>query len=188
MLSETRKRIEKSGQTVPEEQIQQQAAIGATFAKFSPLLAVVFTPVVYVILAGIFALGLMFIQAKTSFKKILSVVAWSSAATGLVALLVTVAVLFVRDPAEIRNLNPSEFGNIVPSNIGAFLSSDTAAVIRSIASSLDVFTLWWLILLSIGFAAIAGSRKITSGKTGAMVFGFWLVFVALKAVWAAAFG
>ncbi|HSO75762.1 MAG TPA: YIP1 family protein, partial [Blastocatellia bacterium] len=188
MVSETRKRVEKSGQSLTEEQIQQQAAIGATFAKFAPLLAVVFTPIIYLILAGIFALGLMFIQAKTTFKKVLSVVAWSGAATGIVALLVTVAVLFVRDPAELRNLNPSEFGNIVPSNIGAFLSSDTAAAIRSVASSLDVFTLWWLILLSIGFAAIAGSRKITSSKTGAMVFGFWLVFVVLKVAWAAAFG
>lgn len=188
MLSETRKRVQKSGQTVSEEQIQQQASIGAMFAKFSPLLAVVFMPVFYVVLAGIFALGLMFIQAKTTFKKILSVISWSGAATGIVGLLVTVAVLFVRDPAEIRNLNPSEFGNIVPSNIGAFLSSDTSAVIRSIASSLDVFTIWWLILLSMGFAAIAGSRKITSGKTGAMVFGFWLVFVLLKVGWAAAFG
>lgn len=188
MISETRKRVQKSGQTVSEDQIRQQAAIGATFAKFAPLLGVIFTPIIYVVLAGIFALGLMFIQAKTTFKKVLSVVAWSSAATGIVGLLVTVAVLLVRDPAEIRNLNPSEFGSIVPSNIGAFLSSDTAAAIRSIASSIDVFTLWWLILLSIGFAAIAGSRKITSSKTGAMVFGFWLVFVLLKVGWATAFG
>lgn len=188
MLSETRKRVQKSGQTLTEDQIQQQASIGATFAKFTPVLAVVFMPIFYVILAGIFALGLMFIQAKTTFKKILSVISWSGAATGIVGLLVTVAVLFVRDPAEIRNLNPSEFSNLVPSNIGAFLSSDTSAVIRSVAGSLDVFTLWWLILLSMGFAAIAGSRKITSGKTGAMVFGFWLVFVLLKVGWAAAFG
>lgn len=188
MVSETRKGLEKRGQSATEEQIQQQAAIGASFAKFSPLIAVVITPVVYVILAGIFALGMMFIQAKTSFKKILSVVVWSSAATGIVGLLVTVAVLMVRDPAEIRNLNSSEFGNIVPSNIGAFLSSDTSAAIRSFAGSFDVFTLWWLILLSIGFAAIAGSRKITSGKTGAMVFGFWVVFVVIKVALAAAFG
>jgi hypothetical protein len=53
---------------------------------------------------------------------------------------------------------------------------------------LDLFTIWWLILLSIGFAAIAGSRKITSSKTGVMIFGFWALFILVKVAWAAAFG
>ena len=188
MRTQTKKRLERSGQSVTEEQIQQQVAIGKTFAKFTPIIAVVGTPIFYLVLTGIFALGMMFIQAKSTFKKILSVVAWSGAATGIVGFVVTTAVLFVRDPAEIRTLDPSQFGTIVPSNLGAFLASDTSAIIRAIAGSFDLFTIWWLILLSIGFAAIAGSRKITSSKTGAMVFGFWALFIVVKVAWAAAFG
>jgi hypothetical protein len=45
-----------------------------------------------------------------------------------------------------------------------------------------------MILLCIGFAAIAGSRKITTGKAATVVFGFWAVFVLIKVGWAAAFG
>ena len=56
------------------------------------------------------------------------------------------------------------------------------------AGSLDIFTIWILILLSIGLASIAGSRKITTGKTATVVFGFWAVFVLIKVGWAAAFG
>ena len=168
--------------------MQQRVDIGKTIAKFTPLFAIIGAPIVYLILAGVFALGMMFIQAKTTFKRILSVVAWTSAATGIVGAVVNVAALMVRDPAELRTLDPSQFGTIVPTNLGAFLASDTSPVLRALASSLDVFTIWWLILLSIGFAAIAGSKKITSGKARAMVFGFWVIFVLCKVGWAAAFG
>ena len=186
--AQIKKQVDKSGQSITEEQMQQRVNIGKTFAKFTPLIAVVGAPIVYLVFAGIFALGMMFIQAKTTFKKVLSVVAWTSAATGIVSMIVTVAVLMVRDPAELRTLDPSQFGSIVPSNVGAFLASDMGAAIRALATSLDVFTIWWLILLSIGFAAIAGSKKITSSKTGVMVFGFWAIWVVVKVGWAALFG
>jgi hypothetical protein len=188
MRNQMKKRMERSNQSLTEEQMQQQISLGKSIAKFTPLIAAVFTPVFYVILAGIFALGLMFIQAKTTFKKILSAVAWSSAATGIVATIVTMASLMVRDEEGLRSIDPTQSAGIVPSNLAAFLPSDTSAVIKSVAGSLDIFSIWFLILLTIGFAAIAGSRKITTGKTATVVFGFWAVYVLLKVGWAAVFG
>jgi hypothetical protein len=188
MRTQIKKRMERTNQSLTEEQMQQQVAFGKTIAKFSPLIAVVVTPILYVILSGIFALGLMFIQAKTTFKKILSIVAWSFTATAIVQTIVTMASLMVRNEEGLRSIDPTQPAGIVPSNLAAFLPSETAAVIKSLAGSIDIFTIWFLILLTIGFAAIAGSRKITTGKTGTVVFGFWLVFVLIKLGWAAAFG
>jgi hypothetical protein len=186
--TQIKKSLEKSNQSLTDEQMQQRVDIGKKIAKFIPVIGAVFTPVFFLILAGIFALGLMFIQAKTTFKKILSVVAWSSAATSIVGTVVTMASLMVRDEESLHNMDPTQAGGIVPSNVAAFLPSGTSAVIKSVAGSLDIFSIWTMILLSIGFAAIAGSRKITTGKTATVVFGFWVVFVLLKAGWAAAFG
>lgn len=188
MRNQMKKQMERSNQSLTEDQMQQRVEVGKTIAKFSPIIAAVFTPIIYVILAGIFALGLMFIQAKTTFKKILSVVAWSGAAIGIVSTVVTMASLMVRDEESLRSIDPTQSAGIVPSNLAAFLSSNTSAAIKSVAGSLDIFTIWTLILLSIGFASIAGSRKITAGKTATVVFGFWLVFVLIKVGWAAAFG
>ncbi|HSE38564.1 MAG TPA: Yip1 family protein [Blastocatellia bacterium] len=188
MRNQIKKRMESSNQSLTEEQMQQQVNFAKGIAKFSPLIGAVVTPVFYVILAGIFALGLMFIQAKTTFKKILSVVAWSCAATAAVATIVTMASLMVRDEESLRSIDPTQSAGIVPSNLAAFLSSETPAVIKSLAGSIDVFTIWVLILLAIGFAAIAGARKITTRKTATVVFGFWAVYVLLKMGWAAAFG
>jgi hypothetical protein len=188
MRSQIKKRLERSNQSLTEEQMQQQVGFAKNIAKFSPIIAAVFTPIIYVICALIFMLGLIFIQAKTTFKKILSVVAWSFAATGIVATVVTMASLLVRDEEGLRSIDPTQSAGIVPSNLAAFLPSETSAVIKSLAGSLDIFTIWILILLSIGFASIAGSRKITTGKAATVVFGFWAVFVLIKLGWAAAFG
>jgi hypothetical protein len=186
--TQIKKRMEKSNQSLTEEQIQQQVNIGKTIAKFYPLIGAAFTPVIYLIVAGIFALGMMLIQAKTTFKKILSVVSWTFAAMGILSTIVMMASLMVRDEEGLRNIDPTQPSGIVPTNLAVFLASDASPVIKAIAGSLDVFSIWILILLSIGFAAIAGSRKITTGKAATVVFGFWLVFVVIKVGWAAMFG
>ena len=188
MRNQIKKRMERSNQSLTEEQMQQQVAFSKSIAKFFPIIGAIVTPIMYVILAGIFALGLMFIQAKTTFKKILSVVAWSSASIGIVATVVTMASLMVRDEEGLRSIDPTQSAGIVPSNLAAFLPATASPVIKSVAGSLDIFTIWILILLSIGFASIAGSRKIKAGNTATVVFGFWAVYVLLKIGWAAAFG
>ena len=186
--NQIKKRLERSNQSLTEEQMQQQVNIAKTIGKFFPIIGALFTPIIYVIVAGIFALGLMFIQAKTTFKKILSVVSWSYAAVGIVAAIVTMASLMVRDEESLRSIDPTQPAGIVPTNLAAFLPDNASAVVKSLAGSLDIFSIWILILLTIGFAAIAGSRKISAGKTGKLVFGFWALFVLAKAGWAAIFG
>jgi Yip1-like protein len=187
MRTQIKKGMERSGRELSEEQIQQQVTIAKKIQSFSPIIAVVFTPVFYVVLAGIFALGLLLIQAQTTFKKILSVVCWSNAAVGLIGVLVVIASLLIRDEESLRSIDPSQPAGIVPTNLGAFLPSDVSAPLKSIAASVDIFTIWLLILLTIGFAAIAGGRKITTSKTGRVVFGLWIIWVLVKAGFSAVF-
>lgn len=183
-----KKQAEKRNQQITDDQLNTQVKVATTFAKFAPVVVAIITPIFYLILAGIFALGLMMIQAKTTFKKILSVIGWSFAATSIVATLVTLASLMVRDEESLRSIDPTQAAGIVPTNLAAFLPAETSAVIKSFAGSIDIFTIWILILLTMGFAAIAGARKITNGKTATVVFGFWAVFVLIKVGWAAVFG
>jgi len=186
--TQIRKQVERSGQSIPEDQMQQRVNIGKTIAKYIPIIGAVFTPVVFVAIAGIFALCLMFVQAKTTFKKILSVVCWSWAATSVIQTVVTIASLMIKDEESLRSLDPTQAASIVPTSVASFLPSDTSAVIRAIAGSLDVFSIWYMILLAIGFAAIAGSRKIKTSTTGGVVFGIWVLLVLVKVGYAAAFG
>ena len=49
------------------------------------------------VLAAIFVVGMMLLEAQTTFKKVFSVVAWSSCALELVATIATVGVVLISD-------------------------------------------------------------------------------------------
>jgi len=76
--------------------------------------------------------------------------------------------------------------NFAPTNLGAFLNPmDTNKALYSIASSIDVITIWTLVLLGMGTAIVAGVKR-TSGYIA--VFGWWALFVLIGVGWAAAMG
>ncbi len=175
-----KKRDIQTNRTTPPEQAEQEVLFTKAIGKYFPLVAVVVTPIYCVILAGIFALALMLMQAKTTFKKILSVVLWSYAVTAVIQTVVMLASLLIKNREDLDQINPMDPGNIMATNVGAFMPSDISAPIKYIATSLDIFSIWFMILLTIGFAMIAGSRKITTGKAGAVVFGLWIVWLLVN--------
>jgi len=182
--AQVKKQAERSGQPIPEEQLQRQVDIGKKIATFTPAIVAIGVPIFAAILAGIFALGMILLQAKTTYKKLLSVVAWSFVSVGVVGLIVTIASLMVQDTSTLSGLEPDRWSTVVPTNLGALVDPGSPAL-RSLFAALDIFTIWRLVLFSIGFAAVAGSRKITSSKTATMVFGLWFVWILVSMGWAA---
>lgn len=165
-----------------------EIGMGLTIMKVWMIAAgAIFTPVVYLIVAGVFALGMMLLGAQTTFKKILSVVSWTYCAMSLIIYVVTSASVMLRDPESIKEINPQNIEQVSASNLGAIMPSDASPFLKSLAGSVDVFSFWTIALLSIGLAIIAGKRSIKTSTTGAMVVGFWLVYVIIKAALTAAF-
>jgi len=115
--------------------------------------------------------------AGIGLKRMMAIVAYGFLPLAIQTLL-SMLVLFLKDPEEFDLQNPLIF------NVGAFLSSDTPAALRALGSSIDLFSLWIIVLLAIGVSSAA--RKISFGKAFATVLFPWLLFVALKAAAAAA--
>lgn len=169
-----------ANRVTPPEQVERQVAIGKSIAYFSPVISIVGAPAACFALAGIISLGLTLLRAQTAFRKILSVIAWSAAATRIVATLALIAVLMVRDQESLSDIDPTQSTGIVLTNLSAILSSGSPASIKSLAASFDIFTIWFLILVTIGIAAVVEAHKITIGKVGALVFGLWAIWVIVK--------
>jgi hypothetical protein len=186
--AQIQRQLDKSNQSLTPEQIEQRVTFSKKLVPVFPIIGAVGTVIACLIVSGIFALGMMLIQAKTTFKKILSVVSWSWLGTALVQTVVLIVAIMVQDQETLNSIDPTQGLTIVPSNLGAFLPEGTTGAIKSIGLSLDVFSIWFLVLLCVGFAAIAGARKFTPKKTAGIVFGFWIVWVLLKAGGAAVFG
>ena len=65
------------------------------------------------------------------------------------------------------------FQNPVATNPGYFLNPADSPFLYSLASSLDIFLIWTLVLTAIGFTCVS---KVKRGTALAIVFGWWLVF------------
>jgi hypothetical protein len=91
---------------------------------------------------------------------------------GILKVLLGVIVIFAGTAPESFNIK-----NYAPTNLGAFLNPlETNAALYSLASAIDITTIWTLVLLGIGTAMVAGVKR-TSGYIA--VFGWWAVFVLI---------
>ncbi|HKG20603.1 MAG TPA: YIP1 family protein [Blastocatellia bacterium] len=174
-----KKRDIQSNTTTPPGQVEQEVAVSKVVGKFFPLVVAIVTLISYLFIAGVFALALMLMQAQTTFKKILSVVTWTRAVVGVVSTIVMIASLLIKDRESLDQINPMDPGNLTATNVAAFLPSDISTTLKVLAGSLDIFTIWILILLTIGFAAIAGARRLGTRQTGTLVVGLWIVWVLI---------
>jgi hypothetical protein len=85
-------------------------------------------------------------------------------------------------------LDPESFNikNFAPTNLAALIYPNAAEankVLYSLTSSLDAITIWTLVLLAIGTAAVAGVKR-SSGYMA--VFGWWVIFILVGIGFAAA--
>jgi hypothetical protein len=74
------------------------------------------------------------------------------------------------------DLNPER---LAVASLAAYLASDAPHWMVVLGNSLDLIWVWCLILIAIGFAA-ANPRKITKGSAFGVVFGLWLLYVAVR--------
>jgi len=175
--------IEESGQAdrIPAE---QREAIIEQQAKWMPIFAWVMGPVGIAVSLLVIAGALLFIYrffyaAEVSFRQSFAIVTWIFFAVGLVTTPVTLAVMSLKGD---WNINPQE---AVQANLGLLLEKSSAAKpLWTLLTNIDVFSLWTVFLLAVGFAV--ASRK----TTGSALWGVaipWILIVLAKVGWAAIF-
>ncbi|HZZ38384.1 MAG TPA: YIP1 family protein [Acidobacteriaceae bacterium] len=78
-------------------------------------------------------------------------------------------------------VDPDSFNlkNFVGTNIGYYLPQDISKPIMALGTALDIFTIWALVLLTLGCAIIGNVKK---GKAATAVFGWWILITAVKMI------
>jgi hypothetical protein len=169
------KRIEESPRAaqMSAEQKEQQLAMSA---KISPFVAYgfgVLMPVLsVVIVAGVMLLAYNLIGgANAGFGAAMGIVSHAFVVSILSSLLF-VLILYLKPPGTVDLENP------VATNVGAFLPESTPKAILSFGRSLDIFSIWTLLLISMGFAAV--NPKKLKGKALSIAIAVWAIYVACK--------
>jgi hypothetical protein len=69
--------------------------------------------------------------------------------------------------------------HILASSLGAFLPDNSAHWLNVLGQSVELFWIWSLALVAIGFVA-ARPKKINTGSAFGIVFGLWLLYVVCR--------
>jgi len=166
---------------IPAEQkaeiIEQQAARLATWGWIN---VAVFTPLMLLVVAAVLHFVYRFFYASEStFKQALAITSWVFLAVGLITSPLTLAVMALKGD---WNVDPNQALQASP---GLLLDPSTAAKpLMSLLNSLDLFSIWTVFLLAVGFGV--ASRK----STGSAIWGVgicWAIIVLGKVGWAALF-
>src|SRR4030095_2273191 len=170
------KRIEESPRAanLTPEQKEQQISIGA---KVSPGFAWgigICGPILQALIVGaVLLLAYNLIGgAGARFSTSMGIVSHAYFPWILYSLLF-IFILFLKAPGTVDLDNP------IATNLGAFLPESTPKALMSLGRSIDIFSIWTMFLISIGFTAV--NPKKLQGKAFGIALSVWAVYVACKA-------
>ncbi len=170
------KRAAKLDQLPPDQRASQMeiaAKVTRIFAYGSPVLTIIFVAVIAAVLVGTFKLAL---GAEVKFKHGMAISMYAFLPGIIKALLVILTI-------TISGGESFTFEHQLASNLGP-LFDPSSPFLYSVASSLDLFNIWSLILTGIGYSYVS---KVKRGTSMAVVFGWWAVVVLVSAGFAALF-
>jgi hypothetical protein len=147
----------------PEQKATQVKITGIVYYVAIP----VFTLIIWLVMAGL-QFGTLKVASNTdiTYGKTLAVIAYAGLPMVVRHLLGIVSVL--------AGVNPDGFtlNNPVASNPGYFMNPGENPFLYFIASQLDVFLIWTLVLTAIGFFT---TGKVKLGTSFAVVFAWWVI-------------
>lgn len=158
----------------PEQVATQQKAMRYSFSYgfyAGPLINLAALAFMAVILWPTINFGL---GGSATYSRVLCVTLYASLPGALSALLAAILLFAGRDPAAFTTQA------MIGSNPGYYI--DTPGALKTMLSSLDLFSLWTAVLLSIGLAIVART-KASAGYIA--VFGWFVVIVIGKTAFAA---
>ena len=97
--------------------------------------------------------------------------------TGLVSSPLFILILYLKPMGTVDLENP------VAANLAAVLPDASAKWLVALCKSLDIFAIWTLILLAMGFAA-TNPKKLKGGKAFSIAVTVWAAYVVVRVGWA----
>ena len=169
-----RQSIEMSGKAsqMTPEQIDQTVQKAATITAISMRVGGVLGPPIFLLIiaaVGLFVVNVIF-GASANFKTCFSVVCYANLVLLVAVVLGLVMILF----GDVEQFNPENF---LPTTVGFFLNPrETSKPLYVIASSFDIFRVWFIILSSLGLSAATG-KKVGTLAIFLTYLGIWVLLV-----------
>lgn len=148
------------------EQRAQNLALRASITKVTFYIAPVFT-LIWGLIVGAVLMGVFnfMLGAEITFPRALAIAFYAAFPGILYSILLIVSFLASADPSSIDITS-----NPMPTNPAFFMDPQGNAALYSLASGLDIFRIWYVVLLGLGFATASSNRKPSIGTGITTVF------------------
>ena len=160
---------------LPPEQRESQIQVGLKIAPiFGYAISLVGVPLGYLIAAAVLLGMVKIMSAPTQLKQVYAVMCYSGV-TGIVFIVLAIAVMFLKNPDDFDIQNPLAF------NLGALLDPNSGSkFVYTLATSMDLFSIWKIILIAIGLKATGGRSLSFTGALMAVLipWGIWVLCAA----------
>lgn len=168
--------MRKQNPNVGDEQLAQIERMTAASVKVFGWLGPLFGLAIYAIVAGIFLLAFRLFGGEGTYKQALSTTLYAWVPLVLFGILVSVVVM------ARGTFDPTTAATLVKSNPAFLVDMKEQPILFSLLSNFDVFTIWTLFLLVVGFSTLSKSSR---AKAAMIVIGLWAAFVVVKLGFAA---
>jgi hypothetical protein len=159
-----------------EKRVQIGVELGKKIQKFTAPLVVIVTPISLAIVAGVFLLLFRIFGGEGDFRHAFAITIYSWVPLAIGGVVTTIIV------ATRGLVTQQEVASILRSNLGFLVDSHDHAILYTLLSQLDVFTIWTLSLFAIGYSFMSRLSRVASAS---LVIGTWLVVVLFKVAFAA---
>jgi hypothetical protein len=173
-----RERIAARGSTMPEDRIEQIVATQKRLSGLGYVWAALAPGIIALVVGTVLLLAFKAFGWDLRFKQAFGVTSHALLPT------IGVSMLLIFFATRLDLVNPADLGDVSHSNLGFLVDRHANPALHSLAGSLDVFGIWTLILLVIGFSAAA---NVTRRKAATLIGSLWGILVLGKAAWAAIF-
>ena len=168
-----REAVEQNKNATPEQvdrAVRMSASIGKVFTYIAPVLSLIGL----LVIAGVCLLAFRIFGGEGDFKQAFSVTCYSSMPS-IIKSIVTMIVIVARGGM----VHPQTLQTIVRSNLGFLVDYKTNPMAFALLSSFDIFSVWFLALMIIGFSYVARVSKVKAAVT---IISLWVLVLLLKLI------
>lgn len=168
-----REAMEQNKNATPEQidkAVRISSSIGKVFTYISPVLSLIGL----LVISGVCLLAFRIFGGEGDFKQAFSVTCYSSIPT-IIKSIVTLIIIVAKGGV----IAAPALQTLVRSNLGFLVDYKTNPMAFALLSSLDIFSVWFLALMIIGFSYVARVSKVKAAVT---IISLWVLVLLLKLI------
>ncbi|HEX6094830.1 MAG TPA: Yip1 family protein [Thermoanaerobaculia bacterium] len=176
MIAQQAEMVKKQNPNVGDDDVARMGRITRSMGTVMSYLAPLLVIVGYLIIALVIWGACRMMGGEGNFKQAFSTTLYAHFPRVLLGIVAAVVVM------ARGMVDPSTMATVVKSSPAFLVDMKEQPVLFSLLGSLEIFQIWTIVLLVIGFAALT---KLSRAKTAAIVVSLWVIMVVVKLGFAA---